>query len=414
MSEIVENLEETLLELSNVDENYSKADIDCIVNSMKSLVQMVKIILSTSSETSKQFKRSLSQTSKKLDESELYIKHLENRLHKLEDKHAHKPTTDDVDMENTGAPPHEECRLDSPLPWLDEIDSVSSDESQGGGGGDDAQQQTQSQPDMMSHDAIPPPPSTVSDCLSPDVENIQKYKDDFNQFKQHTIEETCRRTVLWSNFPSQIIETIKNRKESLYPLLRTQLKAYDLEHILSDSKKITVVGKTIKVEYLDTYRAGYAIRHMRTHIGLLRQEIDGWGADHHSIVAAQNIRFTRLTAAKYHKPRKTLEELAKKLKKARKINFFDIFVLKNKIYLRTCWKKQEIIRNTTCTRPFINKRVFTYYDEILAQKILKGEIPVEEREGRLQDSRRILSSGLGVDYAWNGDYIYGGLPDTEP
>ena len=216
---------------------------------------------------------------------------------------------------------------------------------------------------------------------------------------------------MWSNLPPQIVETIKNRKESFYPLLKTSLKAYDLELILDDSKKVTIVGKSLKIEYLDTYRAGYVIRRMRTHIGLLKQESREWGADHPSIVAAQNIRFTRLTAAKYHKQRKTLEALAKQLKRAGKINFFDIFVLKNKIYLRTCWKRQEMIQNSTLERPFINKRVFTYYDEVLAKKILSGEVPVDERDARVQNSRHILSSGLGVDYAREDDYIYGGIPE---
>ena len=200
---------------------------------------------------------------------------------------------------------------------------------------------------------------------------------------------------MWSNLPPQIVETIKNRKESFYPLLKTSLKAYDLELILDDSKKVTIVGKSLKIEYLDTYRAGYVIRHMRTR----------------SIVEAQNIRFTRLTAAKYHKQRKTLEALAKQLKRSGKINFFDIFVLKNKIYLRTCWKRQEMIQNSTLERPFINKRVFTYYDEVLAKKILSGEVPVDERDARVQNSRHILSSGLGVDYAREDDYIYGGIPE---
>ena len=94
-----------------------------------------------------------------------------------------------------------------------------------------------------------------------------------------------------------------------------------------------------------------------------------------------------------------------------KINFFDIFVLKNKIYLRTCWKRQEIIQNSILENPVINKRVFTYYDEALAQKILSGEVPVDERETRVQNSRQILSSGIGVDYAQDGDYIYGGIPE---
>ena len=344
MSEIIENFEETLLSI-NVEENYSKEDIDSIIESMKTMVKMVKVIHHTASDTSKQFnnvKILMSQTKKKLNDAELYIKHLENRINMLEPEDNTPTTTGDEDMDC--GPSLEDCALEfmrqevcpcpSPVLDFDSTDSVSHTDDTQDGGGYNVLQLTQSQYDLLSYP--PPPPPTVPGCPSLDVENIQKHRDDFNQFKQHTIDETCRRTVLWSNFPSQIIESIKNRKESFYPLLRTQLKAYDLEHILSDSKKVSLVGKSLKVEYLDAYRAGYAIRHMRTHIGMMKQEIDNWGEDHDSIVAAKNIRFTRLTAAKYHKPRKTLEALAKQLEQSRKISFFDIFVLKNKIYLRTC------------------------------------------------------------------------------
>ena len=402
MSEIVENLEKTLLSI-NVEQDYSREDIDCIIDGMKNLVKIVKIIHIRSSDTRK-----------KLDENELYIKHLENRLHMLESADRSTAGVDVTDITGDHShDSHEECRLD-PILWLEDIDSDEPD-NMDVGGSDNVHQPTQSQPqpDLESRDTIPSPPRT--DCLIHDVQNFQKdaiaSKNEFNQFKQYTIEETCRRTVLWSNFPPQIVETMKNRRESFYPLLKTSLKAYDLELILDDSKKVTIVGKSLKIEYLDTYRAGYIIRRMRTHIGLLKQESREWGADHPSIVAAQNIRFTRLTAAKYHKQRKTLEALAKQLKRAGKINFFDIFVLKNKIYLRTCWKRQEMIQNSTLERPFINKRVFTYYDEVLAKKILSGEVPVDERDARVQNSRHILSSGLGVDYAREDDYIYGGIPE---
>ena len=70
-----------------------------------------------------------------------------------------------------------------------------------------------------------------------------------------------------------------------------------------------------------------------------------------------------------------------------------------------------MIQNSTLERPFINKRVFTYYDKVLAKKILSGEVPVDERDARVQNSRHILSSGLGVDYAREDDYIYGGIPE---
>ena len=40
-----------------------------------------------------------------------------------------------------------------------------------------------------------------------------------------------------------------------------------------------------------------------------------------------------------------------------------------------------------------------------------GEVPVDEREERVQKSRHILSSGLAVDYATEDDYIYGSIPE---
>ena len=66
-----------------------------------------------------------------------------------------------------------------------------------------------------------------------------------------------------------------------------------------------------------------------------------------------------------------------------------------------------------CMVIFNWRHIFTlpYYDEVLAKKILSGEVPVEERDERVQKSRHILSSGLGVDYARDGDYIYGDIPE---
>ena len=151
------------------------------------------------------------------------------------------------------------------------------------------------------------------------------------------------------------------------------------------------------------------IRSMGSHIGLMKQNISDWGADHHSIKAAVNIRFTRLTAAKYNKKRKTLENLAKFLKKPKKINFFYIFVVKNKIYLRTCWRRQQFGPNLHNRAS--NPRIFTYYDEILAQKILDGDVPIDERETRLQNSRHLISSGIRVFHAQQGDYIFGDIPE---
>ena len=160
MSEIVENLEKTLLSI-NGGEDYSKEDIDCIVDGMKNLVKIVKFIHIRSSDTRK-----------KLDENELYIKHLENRLHMLESADRSTAGVDVMDITGDHShDSHEECRLD-PILWLEDIDS---DESYNMDvdGSDNLHQPTQSQPqpDLESQDTIPPPPRT--DCLIPDVQNFQ-------------------------------------------------------------------------------------------------------------------------------------------------------------------------------------------------------------------------------------------------
>ena len=108
MSEIVENLEKTLLSI-NVEQDYSKEDIDCIVDGMKNLVKIVKFIHTRSSDT----KRLMSQTRKKLDEAEIYIKHLENRLHMLESADRSTAGVDVTDITGDHShDSHEECRLD--------------------------------------------------------------------------------------------------------------------------------------------------------------------------------------------------------------------------------------------------------------------------------------------------------------
>ena len=413
---------DTLLTIETKD-SYSKQDIDSIINSMKELVKTVKTVHINSNMQIDKLKRLLSETRKQVNDSELFSHHLQQRVEMLE---SHKDeqeqlqtaekmdSTDERSQEDSSPPSWRAVSFSQDIKKMyyhydhtqpspdDDIHDDDDDDDDGGDGGDDSQQPTQSQPNQMSQDTLPPPPPTQPSCSISDVENIVRYKDDFQKFKQQNIDERCRKTILYSNFPPGLIDQVKARKESFYPLLATKLKAYDLEFILIDVKRATIVGQSVKVEYSDAYRAGYMIRSMRSHIGLMKQNISDWGADHHSIKAAVNIRFTRLTAAKYNKKRKTLEKLAKFLKKSKKINFFDIFVVKNKIYLRTCWRKQEFA---------FNPRIFTYYDESLAQKILDGDVPIDERETRLQNSRHLISSGIRVFHAQQGDYIFGDIPE---
>merc|ERR1711923_696201 len=133
MSEIVENLEKTLLSI-NVEQDYSKEDIDCIIDGMKNLVKIGKIIHIRSSDTRK-----------KLDENELYIKHLENRLHMLESADRSTAGVDVTDITGDHThDSHEECRLD-PILWLEDMDSDEPD-NMDIGGSDNVHQPTQSQP----------------------------------------------------------------------------------------------------------------------------------------------------------------------------------------------------------------------------------------------------------------------------
>ena len=68
-------------------------------------------------------------------------------------------------------------------------DDDDDDDCGGDDGGDDSQQPTQSQPNQMSQDTLPPPLPTRPSCSISDVENILRYKDDFQKFKQHDVDE---------------------------------------------------------------------------------------------------------------------------------------------------------------------------------------------------------------------------------
>ena len=161
MSEIIENFEETLLSI-NAKENNSKEDIDSNIESMKTMVKMVKVIYHTASDTSKQFnnfKILMSQAKKKLDDAELYIKQLENRIDMLESKYNTPTTTGDEDMDC--GPSLEECALEfmrqevcpcpSPVLDFDSTDSVSHTDDTQDGGGYNVLQLTQSQYDLLSY-----------------------------------------------------------------------------------------------------------------------------------------------------------------------------------------------------------------------------------------------------------------------
>ena len=182
--------------------------------------------------------------------------------------------------------------------------------------------------------------------------------------------------------------------------------------------KVKIVGNGLKIEYIDHYRANSRIQGMRRHVGFLRKQIPNWGIENIKIQAAINLKFTKLTPSKLNKRRRTLEKLGKYMKKQKKINFFDLVVVRDDIYLRTCWTHFQVNeRSQTSSR----KRVFTYYDDNIAKRILAGEISIEEREARLERNRYTFPTVGLVYHAYSEDIdVYGDVPgvdtggETEP
>ena len=195
---------ETLLTIETKD-SYSKQDIDSIINSMKELVKTVKTVHINSNMQIDKLKRLLSETRKQVNDSELFSHHLQQRVEMLE---SHKDeqeqlqtaekmdTTDERSQEVSFSQSQDIYKMyyhyDHTQPSPDDDihdDDDDDDDDDGGDGGDDSQQPTQSQPNQMSQDTLPPPPPTRPSCSISDVDNILRYKDDFQKFKQHDVDE---------------------------------------------------------------------------------------------------------------------------------------------------------------------------------------------------------------------------------
>ena len=417
-----------------------KQDIDCIVECMSKLVQMTKTSIQISSDSNNKIeilKKTLSDTGKYLEDSNLYIKHLENRIVSLENKQVTETVSHNSGENNGSVTVTEEGTsansdlLPQPLQQLTSTSNnpdteweifyfndffSPTDEQEHTHESGNSHTATEADPDTdpSTSAALPSTPTTTS---APSINNLQEQ---IMKIKYQQETETCQKSVLFSNFPAGLIESLKKRKESFWPLLRSKLRPYELDNILIDATKVKIMGNNaLKIEYKDHYRANYRIQQMRRHVGFLRKEISNWGEDNIRIKAAINLRFSKITPAKLNKKRRTLEKLGKYLKKLKKIHFFDLVVVRDDIYLRTCWSHYEVDeRNLTTTK----KRAFTYYDALLGSRILAGEVSIEERDARLQRSRYTLpGSGITIYHARSPDIdIYGEVPaadtgrDAEP
>ena len=369
--------------MDRIENNISQLrhDIDSIVESMSKMVEMTKLSLSTSSDSNKK------------------IETIITRLIKLENN-CETPSMDNsfVMAEEQGLIiNHEYLPANSGSNNTEEYFAFDRDFSPN--------------PYTSNNQIIPGPVASTTSfntshsCSSPSPsltkEEIMKFK--YQQEEQD--EEICRRSVLYSNFPAGLVDSLKQRNESFWPLLRNKLKPYELDQILLEATKVRIIGKAIKIEYKDPYRANHSIRQMRLHVGIMKKRIPNWGEDHFAIQAALNLRFSKLTPKKYDTKRRILEKLGKKMKKLKKVSFFDLMVLKNEIFLRTCWR--------FVTQRGSIKRVFTYYDHKIAVQILNGELDLEEREDRLHRSGYSVP-GVTVYHAEYWENVYGEITRTEP
>ena len=390
--------------MDRIENNISQLrhDIDSIVECMNKMVEMTKLSLSTSSDSNKKIetiKKKLSELKHSTEESEMFMEHLDKRLIRLENN-CETPSMDNdfVMAEEQGLIiNHEYLPADSGSNNTEEYFAFDRDFSPN--------------PYTSNNQIIPGPVASTTrfntshSCSSPSPsltkEEIMKFK--YQQEEQD--EEICRRSVLYSNFPAGLVDSLKQRNESFWPLLRNKLKPYELDQILLEATKVRIIGKAIKIEYKDPYRANHSIRQMRLHVGIMKKRIPNWGEDHFAIQAALNLRFSKLTPKKYDTKRRILEKLGKKMKKLKKVIFFDLMVLKNEIFLRTCWR--------FVTQRGSIKRVFTYYDHKIALQILNGELDLEERENRLHRSGYSVP-GVTVYHAEYWENVYGEITRTEP
>ena len=218
--------------MDRIENNISQLrhDIDSIVESMSKMVEMTKLSLSTSSDSNKK------------------IETIITRLIKLENN------CETPSMDNSFVMAEEQGLI------------INHEYLPANSGSNNTEEYF-----AFDRDFSPNPYTSNNSLTSPSLtkEEIMKFK--YQQEEQD--EEICRRSVLYSNFPAGLVDSLKQRNESFWPLLRNKLKPYELDQILLEATKVRIIGKAIKIEYKDPYRANHSIRQMRLHVGIMKKRI---------------------------------------------------------------------------------------------------------------------------------------------
>ena len=208
-------------------------------------------------------------------------------------------------------------------------------------------------------------------------------------FKTRQEDDLCRRTIIFSNL-SMLKPEIWNKdgeENNFWPNLRGRLRSIGLDYILHNSQHVKLYKSgSLRITYYKAYEARYMLNWLKnqvTEFNNLPRNRDGSVGDGEipdfALDAHYKLKFSMATPQRFLRKRKTLEKLAKKLKKEGRIVYFDYIIRGGQIYLKTQWKKNKFIQTSEGLKTYSEKQ-FTFYSTKIAQQILDGSLGIDERE----------------------------------
>ena len=441
----MEHIEEIL---SNTQPTNSDADVketmNDIINGMKQMLRMIRVSLQNSTPSNvlssiepfiqsavhKAYSEDLRNKEKriealqkiimnnqtKLEDAELYSKHLENRISSLEEcnsqhvdrrisqlEDCNKQLIHRIQSLNEGLDvmfeeiTHTQAQVTELRDQFDNA-SMDSDSASVDSSVDNRVDPTpdESQSDMVQDIIHPPPPPPIE---VPDLNNadIEAKLDQIMKSQQADQDNKVRRQVLFSNiYLPQMSDRYINDRMNFWPYLRSQLQVLGLEFILSNAENVKKLKSgALLITYKRNYQANNTINRLRHLIGHMKSSqrnyegeyVNPWGhvLSEEMIEQYLKIKFTRLIPNRYNGKRKILQKLANHLKDNRKIIWFDLHVIGSTVYLKTKWRKQLILGGHIY---YVKK--FTHYTVDQARAILDGITDIDEdRESRDRSQEQV-------------------------
>ena len=425
----MEHIEEIL---SNTQHTNSDADVketmNDIINGMKQMLRMIRVSLQNSTPSNvlssiepfiqsavhKAYSEDLRNKEKriealqkiimsnqtKLEDAELYSKHLENRISSLEEcnrQHVDDQMEVHSDDTNEISSPVEDIIVDG---LTDDTNNTPDEEISDSGSLTQSTQPTlDSSMSQLSND-VDAVIEDINNTLGPTVPDLNNHvsKTEETLMKilktyQQQEDEKTKRTVLFSNIDYPDVPEGINDTMNFWPKLRMQLRCLGLEDIMTGAEKIIKLKSgSLRITYKSPSDARIIINRLRAIIGHMKsyrrnneglyENSYGHAMDDDMVSSVLKIKFTRLIPNRFNAERKKLQKLGNYLKKKKKIQYFDMHVLHNHVVLKTKWREQEM---QASGRIHYTKK-FTHYTVDQAEDILSGVLEVDERRDRNSSS----------------------------